>query len=103
MCIEHLRIYKMNAFTPFTVKARKKKDFEVVEYCGKIWMNQEHLEEKLDIANITDRTQNHSSKFKKMRSQIQKCGKYEPCRMVIENTLAVEITIIAVKIQAAIF
>ena len=27
-----------------------------------------------------------------MRCELQKCDKYQPCRMFIENTLAVEIT-----------
>ena len=58
---------------------------------------------KLDIANISDRTQYNSDDFKKMRSEIHKCGKYQPCRMFTENTLAVEITMSAVKTQAAIF
>ena len=38
-----------------------------------------------------------------MRWEIQECGKYQPCRMFIENILAVEITMSAVKTQAAIF
>ena len=33
----------------------------------------------------------------------KKCGKYQPCRMFVENTLAVEITMSSVKTQAAIF
>ena len=37
-----------------------------------------------------------------MKCEIQECGKYQPCRMFIENTLAVEITMSAVKTQAAI-
>ena len=47
---------------------------------------------KLHITNIADRTQYDSSKFKKMRWKIQRCDKHQPCRMFIENTLAVEIT-----------
>ena len=38
-----------------------------------------------------------------MRCEIQQYGKYQPCRMFIENTLAVEITMSAVKIQEVIF
>ena len=38
-----------------------------------------------------------------MRCELQKCDKYQPCRMFIENTLAVEITMSVVKTQAAIF
>ena len=40
--------------------------------------------------------------FKKMRCGIQECRKYQPCRMFIENTLAVEITMSAVKTQAVL-
>ena len=84
-------------------KNGKKNDAEAIEYGGEIWINQEHVQKKLDIANITDRFQYYSSEFKKMRSEIQECGKYQPCRIFIENTLAVEITMSAVKTQAAIF
>ena len=38
-----------------------------------------------------------------MRCEIQECGKYQPRRMFTENTLAVEITMSAVKTQAVIF
>ena len=58
---------------------------------------------KLDIANIVDRTQYYSSEFKKMRCEVEQCGKYQPCRIFVKNTLAVEITMGAVKTQAATF
>ena len=38
-----------------------------------------------------------------MRCEIQECGKYQPCRMFIENTLAVEITMNAAKTHIANF
>ena len=38
-----------------------------------------------------------------MRCEIQECSKYQPCRMFTENTLAVEITMSAVKTEAVIF
>ena len=38
-----------------------------------------------------------------MRCEIQECGKHQPCRMFIENTLAVEITMNAAKTHIAIF
>ena len=96
-------MYKMNIFTLFTAKAWKKNGVEAMEYDGEIWINQRHLQKKLDIANIADRTQYYSSEFKKMRCEIQECGKYQPCRIFIKNTLAVEITMSSVKTQAAIF
>ena len=58
---------------------------------------------KVWFANISDRTQYYSSEFKKMRCEIQECGNYQPCRIFIENTLAAELTMSSVKIQAAIY
>ena len=98
-----LCMYKMDSFALFTANAWRKNDAEVLEYGDKIQINQGHFQEKLGIANIADRTQYYSNEFKKMRCEIQECGKYQPCRMFIENTLAVEITMSAVKTQAAIF
>ena len=61
------------------------------------------MKKKLNVANIADRTQYYSSEFKKMRCEIQECGKYQSCKIFIKNTLAVEITTSATKTQAAIF
>ena len=41
----------------------EKIDVEVIQYGSEIWINQKHLEKKLDIANIADRTQYYSSEF----------------------------------------
>ena len=83
----------------YSLQKHGKNDIEVVEYVGEIWINQNHLEKKLDISNIADRPQYYSSEFKKMRCRIQECGKYQPCRIFIKNTLAVEITVSSVKTQ----
>ena len=60
-------IYKMDSFALFTVNTWRKNDVEAIEYSAKIWINQSHLQEKLDIANISNRTQYYSDKFTKMR------------------------------------
>ena len=75
-------------------KHGKKSHVEVAEYGNEIWINQKHLEEKPDIANIA---QYYPSEFKKMRHEIEECGKYQACRIFIKNTLAVEITMSSVK------
>ena len=80
-----------------------KNDVEVIEYGGEIWIDQKDLEKKLDIANIADRTQYYYSEFKKMRCEIQECGKFQPCRIFIKNTLSAEITMSSLKTQAAVF
>ena len=82
-------MYKMNKFAVFTAEAWDKNDVGVVKYRGEIWINKKNLEKKLDIANIADRIQYYSSEFKKMKSEIQECGKYQPCRIFIKYTLAV--------------
>ena len=64
----------MNTFAPFTAEARRKNDVEAIEYAVEICINQTHLREKLDLANIAHKTQYYSSKFRKMRCGIQKCG-----------------------------
>ena len=91
-------MYKIDSFASFTAHAWRKNVVEVIEYSVEIWMNQGHLQEKLDLSNISDRTQYYSNEFKKMRCEIQECGNYQPCRMFIQNILAVQL-----KIQATIF
>ena len=73
-------IYKMNIFALLTAEAWKKSDVQFMEYGCEMWINQKHLQKKLDIANVADRTQYSISEFKKMRCKIQKCGEYQPCR-----------------------
>ena len=93
----------MDVFPLFTAKAWRKNGVEAIEHDDEILINQGILEKKLDLSNIFDKTQYYFDKYKKMRCEIQDCGKYQPCRMFIENTVAVEITISAVKAQAVIF
>ena len=53
----------MNTFTLFTAKAWKKDGVETIEYGGEIRINQGLFQEKLDIANIADRTQYYCDKY----------------------------------------
>ena len=64
-------MYKMNSFALVTANTWRKNDVEVIEYGEKIWINQRHLQRKLGIANIADRTQYYSDEFKKMRCEIK--------------------------------
>ena len=38
-----------------------------------------------------------------MRCEIQECGKFQPCRIFIKNTLSAKITMSSIKTQAAVF
>ena len=57
-------MYKMSdPFALFTAEAWRKNDVELIENGGKIWINKGHLQEKLGIAKIADRTQYCSYEF----------------------------------------
>ena len=98
-----LWIYKIDSFALFTANPWRKNGVELIEYGSKIWINQGHLQEKLDLSNISDRTQDYSDELKKNRCETQERGNYQPCRLFIQNILAVQLTMTANKTQAAIF
>ena len=81
----------------------EKNDVEAIECSAEIWINQGHLQEKLDLSNISGRTQDYSDELKKNRCETQERGNYQPCRLFIQNILAVQLTMTANKTQAAIF
>ena len=59
-------MYKMDQFALFTAQAWIKYGVEaivVVKYGGKIWLNQGHLQKKLDLSDIFERTQHYSNEF----------------------------------------
>ena len=58
-------MYKMDTFALFTAKAWIKNGVEVIEYRGEIWINQEHLQEKLVLSNIYGKTQYYPDECKK--------------------------------------
>ena len=56
-------MYKLDSCALFTAKAWGKNDVEAIECSAEIWINQGHLQEKLDLSNISDRTQYYSDEF----------------------------------------
>ena len=62
-------MYKMDSFSLITANAWRRNDIEVIKYGGKIWINQGHLQEKLGIVNIDDRTQYYSDEYKENEMQ----------------------------------
>ena len=81
-------MYKMGTFALFTTKAWKKDDVEVTEYGNEIWINQRHLEKNLILQILLTELSIILQNLKKC--EIQECGKYQPGRIFIKNTLAVE-------------
>ena len=62
MCV-YVCMYRLDSFALFTAKAWKKNDVEAIECSAEIWINQGHLQEKLDLPNISDRIQYYSNEF----------------------------------------
>ena len=57
-------MYKMSdSFALFIANTWRKNRLEAIKYMGRIWVNQGHLQEELDIANMSDRIQDYSDEF----------------------------------------
>ena len=56
-------MYKTDSFALFTANPWRKNDAEAIGYSDKIWINQDHVQEKIDIANISERRQYYSDEF----------------------------------------
>ena len=57
-------VYKMSdSFALFIANTWRKNRLEAIKYMGRIWVNQGHLQEELDITNMSDRIQYYSDEF----------------------------------------
>ena len=54
-----------DSFALFTAEAWRKKDVELIENGGKIWINEGHLQEKLGIAKLLTELSIILTNFKK--------------------------------------
>ena len=61
----------------------EKDDVEAINYNGKKWINEKHLETALGYNNLVSKTQYHSDKFKKRRCEIKIAKIFHP----VENLL----------------
>ena len=81
------KLYEEDDFRDYVIQPSDRR-IDLIEAIKLILNFLKASSKKLGIANIGDRTQYYSDKFKKMRCEIQECGKYQSCRMFIGNTLA---------------
>ena len=61
-------MYQIDPFALFTAQAWIKYGVEamvVVKYGGKLWLNQGNFQKKLDLSDISERTEYYSSEFLK--------------------------------------
>ena len=55
----------MGTFALFIAKAWRKNGVKAIEHGGETWINQGHLQEELDLSNISAKIQYYSDEFKK--------------------------------------
>ena len=54
-------------------------------------MNEKHIETQLEHSNLPAITNKVDLMYKKCRSELQNCGKYQPCRRFSEEGFAIQI------------
>ena len=64
---------------------------EVIILNGKKWLNKKHIETQLEHSNLPAITNKCDLMHKKCRSELQNCGKDQPCRRFLEEGFAIRI------------
>ena len=54
-------------------------------------MNKTNIKDQLKHSNLEAVTLQYPVKYKKQRQELQNCGKYQPCRIFLKETLAMQI------------
>ena len=72
-------------------KKHGKKGVEVIIFNEKKWLNEKHIEAQLQHSNLPHITNEYSSKLKKLRQELQDCGKYQPCRKFLREDFAIQV------------
>ena len=67
-------MYKM---VEISKKSWQENGVEVIVFNGKKWLNEKHVEEQLDYANLPAVTNQYSPELKKQRQEIQDCNSYQ--------------------------
>ena len=55
------------------------------------WLNEKHIQTQLKHSNLPAHTNKCDPMYKKCRSELQKCDKYQPCRRFLKEDFAVQI------------
>ena len=71
-------VYKI---VKITKETWEKNDVEVIAFNGKKWLNEKHIETRLEHSNLPAITNKCDLMYKKCRFKLQNCGKNQPCRI----------------------
>ena len=67
------------------------KGVDVIVFNGKKWLNEKHIETKLEHSNLPAIKNKCDLMYKKCRFELQNCGKNQPCRRLLEEGFAIQI------------
>ena len=70
-----------------------KNDAEVIIFNGENWLNEANIKGQLKHSNLAAVTLQYPVKYRKQRQELQNCGNYQPCRIFLKESLAVQIII----------
>ena len=73
-----------------TKETWKRNAVEVIVFNGKKWLNETNIKDQLKHSNLAAVTLQYPLKYKQ-RQEIQNCGNYQPCRIFLKESLAVQI------------
>ena len=62
---------------------------EVIAFNGKNWLNEKDIETQLEHLNLLAITNKCDLMYEKCRSELQNCGKSQPCRRLLEERFAI--------------
>ena len=68
-----------------------KNGVEVIVFNGIKWLNENNIEDKLKHSNLPAATLQYPSELRKQRQELQNCGKYQPCRGLLEEDFEIQI------------
>ena len=69
-----------------------KNGVEVIACNGK-WLNKINIKDPLKHSNLAAVPLQYSSELRKQRQKLQDCGKYQPCRRLLEEDFAMQIIV----------
>ena len=64
---------------------------EVIVFNDKKWLHETNVKDKLKHSNLAAVTLQYPSKYRKQRQKLQSCGNYQPCRIFLKESLAIQI------------
>ena len=68
-----------------------KNGVDVIVFNGKKWLNKINIKYQLKGSTLAAVTLQYSSELRKQRQELQNCGNYQPCRISLKESLAMQI------------